>query len=188
MKTIPELTIEVAAGSEKAFKELVKRFQRKLYATAYRIVGNHLDADEVVQETFVRIYKKRKELVNVTYFSTFLNRVATNYAIDLLRRKKFTQRMGEDSDSLDGETQLFLSRKVETPEKKFENSVILKEVYSAVKQLPKKQRLTLIYHDIDGYSKKEIADIFECPEATVRSNLHIARSKLRKILKAKENK
>ena len=185
MRTVQELVSEVAKGDEAAFRDLVFRFQKKLYAVAFKIVGNHLDADEVVQETFVRIYKRREDLVNVTYFSTFLMRVATNYSIDLLRKRKYLQRMGEDSDTLTGETQLFLARKVETPEKKFENKQILKSVYQAVKQLPEKQRLTLILHDIEGYSKDEISDIFECPQATVRSNLHIARLKLRKILREK---
>ena len=182
-KTIPELVQSFVDGDQKAFAELVGRFQKKVYSLAYQILGNHLDADEVVQETFVRVYNKRKELANVSYFSTFLLRVATNYSIDLLRKRRGHSRMSEDATSLPGEVQLELSEKVATPSEEFENKRLMMEITQALEQLPPRQRITAILHDIEGYTKSEIAQIFECPEATVRSNLHIARSKLRKVLK-----
>ena len=86
MRGIPELVEGLVRDDESAFTELVKRFQRNVYYLAYRILGNHLDADEVVQETFVRIYRRRKEIANVASFTSFLMRIATNYAIDLLRK------------------------------------------------------------------------------------------------------
>lgn len=170
-------------GDEPAFAELISRFKDKIYNVAYRMMGNHLDADEVVQETFVRIYNKRQELKNVSYFSTFLMRIATNYAIDLLRKRKGHSTMEGDSSTLPGETQLDLARRVNTPQEIFENRRLMEEIQSALDTLPPRQRMTAILHDVEGYSKQEIAQIFECPEATVRSNLHIARNKLKKILK-----
>ena len=182
-KTIPELVQSFVEGDQKAFAELVGRFQKKIYSLAYQILGNHLDADEVVQETFVRVYNKRKELANVSYFSTFLLRVATNYSIDLLRKRRGHSSMSEDATSLPGEVQLELSERVATPSEEYENKRLLLEITQALEALPPRQRITAILHDIEGYTKSEIAKIFECPEATVRSNLHIARSKLRKVLK-----
>ncbi len=179
---IPELVCGFVNGSEADFAALVRMFRRKVYASAYRIVGNHLDADEVVQETFVRVYRKREDLKNIKYFSTFLIRVATNYAIDLLRRQK-VQRGLDDHKAAKAAEELELSKKVATPEAEYENKRIMEEIQGALNKLPPRQKITAILHDVDGYTKPEIAIILECPEATVRSNLHIARTKLKRFLK-----
>lgn len=181
--SVPQLVSRFFAGDNAAFTELVKRYQQKIYSVAFQILGNHLDADEVVQETFVRVYNKRKELENVKYFTSFLLRIATNYSIDLLRKRKGHSGMAEDSTSLPGDIQLILSKKVATPSEELENKRLMSEIKKALELLPPKQRLTAILHDIEGFTKAEIAETFGCPEATVRSNLHIARTKLKKILK-----
>ena len=187
-KTIPELVQLFIDGDNPAFAELVNRYRRKLYSVAYQILGNHLDADEVVQETFVRIYRKRKDIKDVRFFSSFIIRIATNYSIDLLRKQRGHQGISDDTTSLPGETQLDLSKRVATPLDDYANKRLMEEIKLALKQLPHKQHLTAVLHDIEGYSKAEIAQIFNCPEATVRSNLHIARTKLRKILKQRFEK
>ena len=180
---VNELVTAFLQGDNSAFTELVKRYHQKIYSVAYQVLKNHLDADEVVQETFVRLYNKRNDLNEVKYFTSFILRIATNYSIDLLRKRKGHSNMSEDSTSLPGDVQLDLSKKVATPSDDLENKRLMAEIYRALDQLPPKQRLTAILHDIEGYSKTEIAETFDCPEATVRSNLHIARTKLRKILK-----
>ena len=182
-KTIPELVESFVSGDQSSFAELVARFRRKIYNLAFQLLGNHLDADEVVQETFVRIYKRREELRNVTYFSTFLMRIATNYAIDMLRRRKGHSSMPDESVSLQSDEQVSLSKRVATPVEMYEQKRLMEEIGKALELLPPRQRLTAILHDIEGYTKAEIAAIFDCPQATVRSNLHIARTKLKKILR-----
>lgn len=182
-ETIPELVDRFCNGDTSAFAELVDRFQKKIYYLAYRILGNHLDADEVVQETFVRVYHKREELRHVTSFSSFLIRVATNYSIDLLRKRKGPVQVSHDPSSLPGEVQVELARRVRTPGDLLNDKNLMTEIRRALETLPPRQQLTAILHDIEGYSKSEIAGILECPEATVRSNLHIARTKLKKILR-----
>jgi len=182
-ETIPELVERFCNGNTSAFAELVDRFQKKIYYLAYRILGNHLDADEVVQETFVRVYHKQEELRHVTSFSSFLIRVATNYSIDLLRKRKGPVQVSHDPSSLPGEVQVELARRVRTPGDLLNDKILMTEIRRALEILPPRQQLTAILHDIEGYSKSEIAGILECPEATVRSNLHIARTKLKKILR-----
>ncbi len=181
-KTIPELIDSFINGDQEAFAELVRRYQKRIYSLGLQILGNHLDADEVTQETFVRIYKKRKELQNVKYFSTFLLRIATNYAIDLLRKRQGHTGISSETSSLPGSVQLELSRRVAMPSEQYENKELMEEIKAAIRQLPPRQKLTAILHDIEGFSKAEIAQALDCPEATVRSNLHIARRKLKKIL------
>ena len=86
-----------------------------------------------------------------------------------------------------GHIQLDLSKSVATPSDDYINKRLMEEITKALDELPPKQRLTAILHDIEGYTKAEIAESFNCPEATVRSNLHIARNKLRKILQKRLN-
>jgi len=179
---VPELLQRFVRGDTEAFSGLVTRYQKKVYNLAYQMLGNHLDADEVVQETFVRIFRRRKELTDVTNFTSFLVRVATNYAIDLLRKQKGHSSI-DDSTTLPGEVQIELAQKVRTPKEQFRNKVLMEEIRRALDTLPPRQRTTALLHDVEGYSKAEVADILECPEATVRSNLHIARKKLKAILK-----
>ena len=180
--SIPELVNAFLNGDHGAFAELVKRYRRKLYSLAYQMLGNHLDADEVVQESFVRVYKRREDLKKVTNFTSFVIRIATNYSIDLLRKRRIYGEVSNDPTTLPGEIQVDLARRVKTPLDHYKNKVLMKEIQRALDTLPPRQKITAILHDVEGYSKAEIARILECPEATVRSNLHIARTKLKKIL------
>jgi len=185
---IPGLVSRFTQGDNSAYAELIHRFEKRIYYLAYKMLGNHLDADEVVQETFVRIYNRRKELAGVANFTSFVIRVATNYAIDILRKRRGHGEISEDTVAAVGEVQVELSRSVQTPSDLYRNKVLMKEIRRALDTLPPRQRITALLHDIEGLSKTEVARILECPEATVRSNLHIARGKLRKILKKRLSK
>ena len=107
---VPDLVKRFTEGDSSAFAALVAKYQKKIYYLARQMLGNHLDADEVVQETFVRVYRRREELGNVSNFASFLVRVATNYAIDLLRKRKGHSQVLDDSTNLPGDIQVELSR------------------------------------------------------------------------------
>ena len=186
-RTIPELLESFVGGDQTAFTALVQEYHRKVYSVAFRLLGNHLDADEVVQETFVRVYKRQKEIAHVSNFASFVVRIATNYAIDLLRKRKGHASIADNHDLLPGAVQLELSKRVRTPGDLYEDRALMKEITLALDMLPPRQKLTAILHDVEGYTKPEIAFILNCPEATVRSNLHIARTKLRKLLTRRLN-
>ena len=186
-KSIPELVDAFVNGDESAFAELIARYRRKLYSLAYQMLGNHLDADEVVQESFVRVYRRREDLTRVTNFTSFVIRIATNYSIDLLRKRRIYGEVTNDPASLPGEIQVDLAKGVKTPRDLYRNKQLMAEIQAALDQLPPRQKITAILHDVEGYTKTEIAHILDCPEATVRSNLHIARTKLKKILKKRLN-
>ncbi len=145
------------------------------------MLGNHLDADEVAQETFVRIYHRRRDLKSVSYVSSFIIRIATNYSIDLLRKrqKKF---IPVDDLIFLPEVMIELSERIASPDKAIENRELMEAIKEGILRLPPKQKIAVIMHDLEGYSKAEIAESLNCPQATVRSNLHIARTKLRKWL------
>ncbi len=169
-------------GDRQAFTRLVKEFQRRVYALAFKMLRSHIDADEVTQETFVRVYNRIGQLKSPEHFGSFIYRIATNYAIDLIRKRKGRMVAMPSESELPGEIQLRLAAKVTNPEKALENKQLLQAIIKAAEELPPRQQATLILHDVEGLSKEEVAQIMDCPEATVRSNLHIARSKLKKKL------
>lgn len=179
---LEELVERVVKGDQKAFAELVGRFKKKIYAIAYRMLGNHLDADEVTQETFVRVYERRFDLKSVSYVSSFIIRIATNYSIDLLRKrqKKF---IPVDDLVFLPEVLTELAERITSPDKQLEDAEIGETIKEGIRALPPKQKIAIVMHDLEGYSKAEIAESLNCPQATVRSNLHIARVKLRKWLR-----
>jgi RNA polymerase sigma-70 factor (ECF subfamily) len=179
-----ELVDKFLKGDQKAFAELVRRYKKKIYSIAYRMLGNHLDADEVTQETFVRVYEKRENLKSANYFSSFLLRIATNYCIDLIRRRQKGYVPVDDLAAMP-DVQIELAQKIVSPDQDLENAEIFSEIMDAVDRLPPRQKMAVVLHDIEGFSKAEIANALDCPQATVRSNLHIARVKLKKWLSKK---
>jgi len=179
---LTDLVGKFANGDQRAFAELVGRFKKKIYQVAYRMLGNHLDADEVTQETFVRLYEKRAELDTVKYFPGFILRIAINYSIDLLRRQR-RKFISVDELVFLPEVQARLADRIAGPDESLENAEILTAVKEAIEKLPPRQKIAIILHDLEGFSKLEIAHALGCPQATVRSNLHIARTKMRKWLR-----
>ncbi|MCX6827292.1 MAG: RNA polymerase sigma factor [candidate division Zixibacteria bacterium] len=181
-KDLEDLVKDFTKGDHAAFAELVRRYKKKVYSVAYRILKNHLDADDVTQEAFVRIYEKRRELRAVSYFSGFLLRIATNYSIDLVRRRQKRFISVEDETENLPSVQTEMANKIAGPDRDIENRELGDIIDRAIDTLPPRQKLAIILHDVEGYSMTEAAMALDCPEATIRSNLHIARAKLRKWL------
>jgi len=138
---ITRLVIEFQEGNRQAFTKLVKTFQRKVYYLAFKILLNHSDADEVAQETFVRVYRRIHQLKSPEYFESFVYRIATNYAIDLLRKQRGHSGIPEDTTSMPGSVQLDLARRVATPSENFEKKRLMEEVNRALDKLPPRQKL-----------------------------------------------
>lgn len=184
IENISELVERFKAGDERAFNELVRLFEKRIYAHAYQMLGNHTEAGEVLQETFVRLVKNIARLKTDANFPSFIFKIATNYCIDIIRKRQRKYVVLDDEEAEDsGRYQLELSRSILTPEDEQENKQLLELINAAIAELPPKQRATIVLHDVDGYSKEEIAQMMDCPQATVRSNLHIARSKVKQKLK-----
>ncbi|HHI03419.1 MAG TPA: RNA polymerase sigma factor, partial [candidate division Zixibacteria bacterium] len=106
----------------------------------------------------------------------------TNYAIDLIRWKQKRFISIDSGPGTPGSVRLELTDKADKPDQILENRELIDRIKRAIKKLPPRQRVTVILHDLEGFSKREVAGILQCPQATVRSNLHIARTKLRKWL------
>jgi len=140
------------------FESLIKNEQEKLYKIAFAYVKNEQDALDVVQEAIINAYKAFPKLENPQYFSTWMTRILINTAInELRRRKKITFLDVEKHETVIKETHL---------------SIHKLDLAEVLERLKPEQRSLLMMRFTYGYSIKEIAQIFEKPEGTIKSQLH----------------
>jgi len=169
-------------GDKKAFEGLVKILERQVYMTAYSIIPDRDEAKDITQDTFLKLYNHLNRIRSEAGFKCFVFKMATNCAIDRKRRLKRKKVSLDGDGTIPASEEIKLSRRSESPDKLIERKELMRVVNSVVDKLPPRQKLCLILSDLDGLSKKEIAKILGCPQGTVRSNLHIARIKLRHAL------
>ncbi|OQY28035.1 MAG: hypothetical protein B6244_08830 [Candidatus Cloacimonetes bacterium 4572_55] len=176
-----ELILKTQRGELGAFEELVRRYEKMVYSLAFQMLNNHDDADDVLQDAFVKVYKSLINLKNPSAFLTWLHRIVVNLSIDFARKKNRWVELHEQAEELDDDMPL-ISLWPTNPELIYKNRKLMELVQEAVMELPPRQRAVIILHEVKGYSKKEIGRILKCPQGTVRSNLHYAREKLKKRL------
>ncbi len=156
-------------GNNKAFQELMEEEKIKLYKIAYIYMKNEDDALEVFQETVYKAFISIKNLKDERYFSTWITRILINTAIDLLRKKKRVIPMDRE----------FLENKV-SPHWPNEHHHDLLE---AITELEEKYKTVLVLRFYKDYSVKQIAEMLDCPEGTVKTNIHRGINQLREKMK-----
>ncbi len=154
----------------------VLHLKDKLYRFAFRILSNEIDAEDVVQETFVKVWQKSEQLEGIENKEAWCMTVARNLAIDKIRARKKT--MSSDIDSYH-----FISDSNPTPDKIVENQESLSMVMQKLNSLPEHQREIIHLRDIEGYTYKEIGEMTGYSEEQVKVNLFRARQKLKLELK-----
>ena len=170
----PLLITSSKNGDKEAFAELVSIYQEKVYNLAYQMVHNHADAEDIAQETFIRLYRKIHKFKGGSTFFTWLYRITVNVAKNFLRAKPVNHVLFEDTVI---NTNLLVegnNPSTETISKETDRTIA-----KAIDMLPFEQRTAVILHDIEGVSHKEISEIMHCSEGTVWSRLFYARKKLR---------
>ena len=165
-----DLVVAAQRGTSEAFSELVRRHQRRAYVVARSIVMNHEDAEDAVQEAFLHAFKAIDRFLPDQAFGAWLHRIVANAALDVTRRRKV-----RDADELP-----------ETVASPFrdpaESSELRTRLSQALELLPVRQRSVIVLHDVEGFKHSEIGKMLDIPEGTARSDLHYARSQLRRIL------
>jgi RNA polymerase sigma-70 factor (ECF subfamily) len=176
------------------FKVLVKRYQHRVYSTAYRLLGNNDEAEEVVQDTFIKVHQNLDKYRMNAAFSSWIFRIAHNVCMDSLRakqRRRATSIVSFDpqssvaeSDGAFGASQPVaqLADDKPDPSQVLDLSEQTEVVEASLRQLPEAQKTVLILHDIEGFSYQEIAEIVGTSIGTVRSRLHYGRIKLKELL------
>ncbi len=174
-------------GDRQAFQELVERYQRKVFGLCYGMVRNKDDAMDMVQETFVKVFKNLERFEGNSSFYTWTYRIATNVCIDFLRKAKRARTVDYDDgirrdDSVDDGGMLLPSRLGLNPAKVYGRRELLEKIENALEQLSPAHRQAILLREVQGLSYQEMADVMEISIGTVMSRLHHARKNMQKHL------
>ncbi|KAF3997958.1 RNA polymerase sigma factor RpoE [Glaciimonas immobilis] len=188
-REIDQLLVErVQRGDKKAFELLVIKYQRKLMRLVSRLVRDQAEAEDVVQEAFIKAYRALPQFRGDSAFYTWLYRIGINTAKNYLvtqgrRAPTSTESNSEDAETFDDGEQL---RDINTPESLLATKQIAQTVNVAMEALPEELRTAITLREIEGLSYDEIAEAMGCPIGTVRSRIFRAREaiaeKLRPLL------
>jgi RNA polymerase sigma-70 factor (ECF subfamily) len=174
-------------GDETAFRELVRRYQRPVFSLVYRMVRDRELAEDLAQETFIKVLNAIDSYRPEHKFSSWIFKIANNAAIDHLRRREL------DTLSLDGApdavtpdrqeaTALQLGNRAESPLDELEARELGSQIERAISRLRPEYRSCIILRHIEGRPYEEIAEILALPLGTVKTYLHRARAELREQL------
>ncbi len=178
MQIIADNNIEKARnGNKEAFGSLVKEHQQYAFNLAFRIICNEEDARDIVQESFIKIWKNMKQFDPNMKFTTWMYKIVSNTAIDFLRSTKKTI-----SVNIDDFREKIEQLNVEHPETKLNNKETGTLIHSISETLSKKQRLVFILRDLEGLNPVETSEILDIPETSIKSNLYHARKAIKEKL------
>ena len=180
-RTDEELVARSKTGDTESFNQLVKRWERPIYALAYRTLGREEDARDVTQETFLRAFRALSGFKGDAKFSSWLYRIALNLCRDWMRKERRAPLVsvpeGVEVEDLAAER-----GPVESVEDLAARSEMGREVARAMAYLPAEQRQAIILKEYHGLTFQEIADLMRCPLSTVKTRVYQGLSTLRKQL------
>ena len=170
-------------GDYPSFEELVKRYEKKIYNLAYRIMGNKEDASDVLQETFLQAFKKLSGFKGKAKFSTWLYRIAVNICLMKKRKQKKLETVSLDipiltkkEDEIKRELRDDWS---ESPLATLENEEVKKNLSEAIDSLPEEYKTVFLLRGLNGLSNEEVANVMKISLPAAKSRLHRARLFLR---------
>lgn len=177
----------INSGQVDMFHELVKRYEQRLYNFSLRMCRDHSDAEDMVQDTFLNVFKYLKDFRYETKFKNWLYKVAASTCIKKRRRSKFAPEKelsleefqpGDEAEAVDTVPEWALM-----PLDKLLNEELSSAIHRAIISIPKKYRMVIVLRDIEGFSTAETAEILNLSPANVKVRLHRARLYLRDKLK-----
>jgi len=180
--TDAEVLSEVASGDIDAYGEIVARYSGRLLNFVLRFVGDRETAEDIVQETFLRSFRKRREYRAIANFSTWLFTIAGNLAKSELRRRKRWRFLSLNRDE-ESQTGFELPDESFRPDLVAESSLADTQIQQAIAQLPDNYREVILLRDVEGMSYQEIARVVRCPVGTVKSRVNRARIRLQQKLR-----
>jgi RNA polymerase sigma-70 factor, ECF subfamily len=182
------LVSRAKAGDAQAFRALVVRYQRKVYAVALGIVKDPDLAWDVSQEAFVRVHGHLGEFEGKSSFSTWILRITTHLAIDAVRRERSSRKDDVDdvneADLADGGEGILATTLGNDPRANVLRRELAGKIEAALETLPEKHRTILVLREIEGLSYEELAERLQIHKGTVMSRLFHARKKMQAALRA----
>jgi RNA polymerase sigma-70 factor (ECF subfamily) len=179
--TDEELVARSQGGDVDSFNQLILRWERPIYALAYRVIGREEEARDVCQEAFLRAFRALPGFKGQAKFSSWLYRITLNLCRDWMRRQKRApvSQMPDDTDAMELAAQA-------GPVESIEDLVARRQLSAAVEEamtlLPEEQRTAIILKEYHGMTFQEIADLQGCPLSTVKTRLYQGLSVLRRHL------
>jgi RNA polymerase sigma-70 factor (ECF subfamily) len=179
-----ELVREARRGNLKAYDELVKRYQERIYATLYHMTSNHEDANDLAQESFIKAFQALKSFKGGSSFYTWLYRIAVNKTINFLKQRKNRTHISLNNIDFNAEhdPDLIALISEQTPRRAAGLTELQEKLNEALMKLSESHRLVVVMHDVQGLSHEEIAEAMDCNVGTVRSRLFYARQQLQGFL------
>lgn len=179
--TDEELVARSMGGDHDSFNQLVLRWERPIYALAYRTIGREEDARDVCQETFLRAFRALPKFRGQAKFSSWLYRITLNLCHDWMRRERRTPvvQPPEDTDLADLQASTEPSESIEALVARKD---LTRHVERAMALLPDEQREAIILKEYHGLTFQEIADLMGCPLSTVKTRLYQGLTVLRREL------
>jgi RNA polymerase sigma-70 factor (ECF subfamily) len=185
--TDQEVVLLARSGREAAYRELIRRYERPVFALLFRMVRDRELAEDLSQETFIKALNAIESYRPEFKFSSWIFKIANNAAIDHLRRREL------DTLSLDGSphaatpeamqaTALQIGARQESPLDTVEAKELGSEIEAAIGRLRPEYRSCILLRHVEGRAYEEIAEILDLPLGTVKTYIHRARNELRQAL------
>jgi RNA polymerase sigma-70 factor (ECF subfamily) len=182
-----EIVLRAQAGSEAAYRELLGRYQRPVFSLIYRMVRDREQAEDLAQETFVRVFNHIGRYDPQFKFSSWIFKIATNLTIDAMRKKDVPtvsidgSRYAQTSDEIEATT-ITVASDDENPEELLLARELGGEIERAIARLRPEYRSAILLRHVEGHAYEEIAEIMALPLGTVKTYIHRARNELRGML------
>ena len=175
--TDEQLVKMVLSGQTAAFELLVQRYQKQIFALAYRLGGDYDEAQDMAQEAFVRIYQELSRFDTGRRFFPWMYRVAHNTCVNILHKRP------KDTSSLEDALPFWEDdNSSSSPTEAFALQERAEKVQSALQSLPENYRLPLVLKYLEGMSYQEISDQLSLPVSTIETRLFRGRNMLKKLL------
>ena len=179
-----DLMGRVAEDDERAFTELVRRYQARVTNLISRVLNDRISSDDLAQEVFVRVFVHRRNYRRGSKFSTWLFTIAANLAKNEIRRR-VRRRNWFSLDALQevlSDSTMQLADPAEGQDVALQRGQLQQSVGRAIAAVPEKYRIALVLRDIEGLAYEEIAEVLGIPGGTVRSRINRARGMLKRKL------
>ena len=171
------------AGDTDAFRELVERHSRSLFRLAFRMTGNQQDAEDVVQESFLRAYRQLASFDDRASFGTWMYRIASNCSLDLVRaRKRRNDRTVPTDDDRAEDPMAQLPSSDPTPERIALSGEVRQRVADAMEELSPTERTAFVLRHFEGMRMEEVGRVRECQPGAAKHSVFRAVQKLRRAL------
>jgi RNA polymerase sigma-70 factor (ECF subfamily) len=176
--TDEEIVVRVRAGDLASFEQLMRRNNARVYRAARAILRDDSEAEDVMQDAFVRAYEHLHEFEGRARFSTWLTRIAVHEALARVRR-------GKRLTALDAHVQepAMITRPESSPEQQVSDVEMRAAIEAAVAKLPEDFRSVFVLRAVEGMSGAETAECLGIPEETVKTRLHRARTRIQEMLR-----